>query len=312
MIKKTNKWWPALLIIIAAMMWGIDGSVLRPALYSLQAKVVVFTEHAIAFTIMLILIIITLITNKKSSWLQKDIKSIKKLSFKRWLSVGWVAFFGGMIGTIAITKALFYVGFVPLSVPILLQKLQPIFAILLARIVLKEKPKKKFYFWAFLALIGSYFVTFGLNKPFISFENKTLMAAILGLIAAFSWGSSTVFGKNILKSLSFRAATFLRFGVTSILVFLLLILTSSLSGLSNIQPTHIMILIIIALTTGGLAIFIYYKGLQKVKASSATIYELAFPITVLILDYLLHGKILSIHQFIGATLIIISFIKITK
>ena len=57
-MKKIDKWWPALLIIIAAMMWGIDGSVLRPALYTLLAKVVVFVEHIIAFAVMVIILVI--------------------------------------------------------------------------------------------------------------------------------------------------------------------------------------------------------------------------------------------------------------
>jgi drug/metabolite transporter (DMT)-like permease len=305
--------WPALLIILAAMMWGIDGSILRPSLYSLQAKVVVFAEHTIAFGIMIALLIITLLLNKsKPNWLKKDIQSIKKLKIKHWIIVGWVALFGGMIGTIAITKALFYVGFVPLSVPIMIQKIQPVFAIILAYIVLKEKPKKEFYFWATIAIIGSYLVTFGFDKPFISLENKTMIAALLGLVAAFSWGSSTVFGKSALKHLSYRVTTFLRFGLTSILVLILLLTTNSLNAIKEIQYNQLLILIIIALTTGCLSIFIYYKGLEKTKASSATIYELAFPISVIIIDYIINQNILSIPQFIGAGLIIISIIKITK
>jgi drug/metabolite transporter (DMT)-like permease len=303
--------WPALLIIIAAMLWGIDGSILRPSLYSLQAKVVVFAEHTIALGIMITLALIIFLL-KKPSWLKKDIESIKKLKIKNWLTLGWIALFGGMIGTIAITKALFYVGFVPLSVPIMIQKIQPVFAILLACIVLKEKPKKKFYLWATIAIIGSYLVTFGLNKPFISFENKTMIAALLGLVAAFSWGSSTVFGKSALKNVSYRVTTFLRFGLTSILILILLIATSSLNGIKEIQPNQLLILLIIALTTGCLSIFLYYKGLEKTKASSATIYELAFPISVIIIDYIINKNILSIPQFVGAGLIILAIIKITR
>jgi drug/metabolite transporter (DMT)-like permease len=305
---------PALLIVVAAMMWGIDGSILRPSLYSLSAKVVVFAEHMIAFGIMVALIRVMILLNKskKPSWLKKDIESIKKLKIKNWLTLGWIALFGGMIGTIAITKALFYVGFIPLSVPIMIQKIQPIFAIILALIVLKEKPKKDFYIWAMVAIIGSYLVTFGLNKPFISFENKTMIAALLGLVAAFSWGSSTVFGKSALKNLSYRVTTFLRFGLTSFLILILLLTTSSLKGIKEIQLNQLIILIIIALTTGCLSIFLYYKGLEKTKASSATIYELAFPISVIILDYIINKNILSIPQFIGAGLIIIAIIKITR
>ena len=311
-MNKTTKWWPALLIIIAAMMWGIDGSVLRPALYTLLAKVVVFAEHIIAFAVMVIILIIILNKRKIPDWLKEDFKSIKNLSIKGWYAVAWIAFFGGMIGTIAIVKALFYVNFIPLSIPILVQKLQPIFGILLAIILLKEKPRKSFYFWAVIALLGSYFVTFGFAKPVLSFENKALMAALLGLVAAFSWGSSTVFGKAALKGLTYRAATFLRFGITSLFIFILILATGSLSGLTAITTNQFLILLLIAFTSGGTAMFIYYKGLQKIKASSSTLLELAFPVTVVALDYIIRGSIMSIPQFFGAALIVIAIITITR
>jgi len=306
--------WPALLIIIAAILWGIDGSVLTPSLYSLLVKAVVFLEHIIPTIIMLGIVIIIIIFNRSKIpiWLKKDISGIKKLTLKNWFVVGWIALFGGMIGTMAITKALFYVGFIPLSVPILIQKLQPVFGILLAYFVLKEKPKKNFYIWAIIALLGSYLVTFGFNKPIISLENKAMIAAILGLVAAFAWGSSTVFSKAALNKLTYRAATFLRFSVTALFVFILLASTNSVGAIFSISLKQFMILLLIAFTTGGTAIFLYYKGLQHVKASQSIIYELAFPVTVIILDFVLHGKIMSIPQFIGAAIIIFAIIKITK
>jgi drug/metabolite transporter (DMT)-like permease len=310
-MKKINNIFPALLIIAAATLWGIDGSVLRPALYHLSVPCVVFAEHFIVFTILFASLIFLCLTTKPK-FLKNDIKQIKNLKPKDWFSVFWISFFGGMIGTLAITKALFYVHFVPLSIPILLQKLQPLFGIVFALIVLKEKPKKKFYLWFIIAVIGSYLITFGFNKPIISIDNKTFVAAVLGLIAAFSWGTSTVFGKKALKKLSYRSATFLRFGLTSLMILILITFTKSFKEFTKFYINHFLVLIIIAFTSGGLAIFIYYKGLKKIKASKTVIYELAFPITVIVLDYLLHDKILSIPQFIGGGLILLSMIKITK
>ncbi|GIS56532.1 MAG: hypothetical protein CM1200mP1_04700 [Candidatus Neomarinimicrobiota bacterium] len=34
-------------------------------------------------------------------------------------------------------------------------------------------------------------------------DDKTIIAALLALLAAFSWGSSTVLGKHALKQISF-------------------------------------------------------------------------------------------------------------
>ena len=83
-----------------------------------------------------------------------------------------VALFGGCLGTLSIVKALFLVNFKHLTVVTLLQKLQPIFAIILARLLLKEKLKRAYLFWGFLALLGGYLLTFEFHLPeFVSSDN---------------------------------------------------------------------------------------------------------------------------------------------
>ena len=141
-----------LFVILGASLWGIDGVLLRPSLYSLPVILVVFIESA------LVTIILTPFFINKF----KDLKSLK---IKDWIAFGGVAFFGGALGTMAITKALFYVNFVNLSIVILIQKLQPVFAILLAALFLRERPPRQFFAWAGLAIVGAYFMTFGLNLP---------------------------------------------------------------------------------------------------------------------------------------------------
>ena len=73
---------------------------------------------------------------------KEEIKNIKKLQKNDLFFFFCVALFGGCLGTLSIVKALFLVNFKHLTVVTLLQKLQPIFAIILARLLLKEKLKK--------------------------------------------------------------------------------------------------------------------------------------------------------------------------
>lgn len=287
----------ALFIMLAAAMWGADGILLRPNLYHLDVPVVVFLEHFLAFILM-------------SGFLIYEFKELKKLNKSDWLSFFWIALFGGAIGTMAITKALFYVNFEHLSVIIILQKLQPLFAIILSIIILKEKPQKKFYIYALFAIIGSYLITFGFTTPVIT-GNKLFIASLLSLLAAFSWGSATVFGKKVVTKINFRVATYIRFGLTSIIMFIIITVLNRFSNFNDIGKAELTTILIIIFTSGGLAIFIYYYGLRWIMASKATIYELAFPITAVLLDYFIHNNTLSIGQWIGTIIIIISMIKIT-
>ena len=289
----------ALAVMFAAFLWGVDGVVLQPKLYTLDVVNVVFLEHALAFVFMLPLLIY-------------EIRELKKLNSKDWLAFAWIALFGGAIGTMAITQALFLVNFIPLSVPILIQKLQPLFAIVLALILLKEKPTKRFYAYAALALLGSYLITFGFEAPVISLENKTLFAALLGLVAAFAFGTSTTVGRYAVEKVNYRVSTYLRFGLTAMIMLALVLVLGKTGGFAAVTAFQWQILFLIVFTTGGLAIIIYYYGLRMVPAAKATFYELAFPVTAITLDYLINGKLLSAGQFTGAAILVWAVYKINR
>jgi drug/metabolite transporter (DMT)-like permease len=123
-----------LAIILAAFLWSLDGVFIRPKFYELPAGLVVFLEHLLGWLVL-------------SPFIYKYWPKIKKLNKKEWLALGWVAFFGGVLGTLFITKAFFaaVLGQITFATVILLQKLQPIFALILARIVLGEKLTHRLY-----------------------------------------------------------------------------------------------------------------------------------------------------------------------
>ena len=286
------------LVTIAASLWAVDGIVLRPSLYGLPVPLVVLVESTI------IAILLT-------PYFIKNFVLLKNLKKKDWYAFIGVALLGGAIGTMAITKALFYVNFVNLSVVILLQKLQPVFAISLATILLKEKLPKEFFLWAGLAIAGAYFMTFGTTLPNFSTGDKTTIAALFALLAAFSFSSSTVLSKRALRNVDYEMATYLRFLFSSIIMFVIASTTGDILSITDITTKQIIIFLIIAFTTGGAAIFMYYYGLKRISASVASICELAFPLTAVLLEYFVHGNILSIVQWIGAAMLLFSIIKVS-
>ncbi len=289
----------AFLVAFAAALWGMDGIVLTPKLYNLDVWFVVFVLHMIPFAIM-------------NLFFFKRYKYLKTLNKAELISLFLVAVFGGAIGTWAIVKALFLVNFKSLSIVVLLQKLQPVFAIALAHILLKEKLKKGFILWGSIALIAGYFLTFGLQLPEIEKNKNTILAASYAVLAAFSFGASTVFSKKILHKLDFITATFYRYATTTLVMFIIVLFTGHLFDFNQMTPHNWIIVGIISLTSGSVAIFIYYFGLKKIKAMLATIMELFFPITAILLDYFVNGHILSPVQWISAGVMIYAIIKINQ
>lgn len=285
-------------IIFAAILWGFDGVVLTPRLFNLNVGFVVFMLHFIPFVLM-------------NFVLFKEYKHLKQFSFEDILIFFLIAFFGGALGTLAIVKALFLVHFQHLSVVVLLQKLQPIFAITLSAIFLKERIGKNFYFWALMAIVSSYFLTFGFSTPHFSKDPNLIKAAIWAVIAAFSFGSATVLGKKALMKYSFYTTNFFRFALTSLIMFIYVLITNKFSEFSNITPMNWFLFILIAFTTGSGAIFLYYFGLNKVKAIVSTICELFFPISAVFFDYIINHKSLNTIQIISALIMIVAVVEIS-
>ncbi|MDA3943528.1 MAG: DMT family transporter [Bacteroidetes bacterium] len=284
-------------IAISAVLWGVDGVVLTPQLYNLDVGYVVFILHAFPFLLMHL-------------FFARQYRFIKKMPRQDVITFLLISILGGSIGTLAIVKALFLLNFNHLSVVVLLQKLQPVFAILLARTLLGEQLKQRFVLWASLAIFAGYFLTFGWAFPDFNADKNTIYAALLALLAAFSFGSSTVLSKKILGNYSFITSTFYRYGFTTLIMLLYMVVFGNFGQFQQTTPTNWLFIIIIGLTTGSGAIFLYYYGLRKVKAIMATISELMFPLSAVIFDYLINGSVLSLVQWIAAALMLFSIFRL--
>src|SRR6185503_5519780 len=215
-----NTYTGPVLIIVAALLWAFDG-LIRQHLYSLPPITIIFFEHLIGLIIL-------------SPFVFKYVLQTR-LSTKEWRLVVLIAVLSGLFGTLWFTTALGKVGFITVSVVFLLQKLQPIFAIITAKIFLKEELDRRYIKWAFLAVIAAYFVTFPKGVVNLETGGETVIAALYALGAAFAWGSSTTFSKMLLGKVDFKTSTFYRFLVT--IIFALPILFIFGHGASLTQPT---------------------------------------------------------------------------
>jgi drug/metabolite transporter (DMT)-like permease len=288
----------AAFICFSAALWGLDGVVLTPRLASLQVPFVVFLLHAVPFALM-------------QPFLWRSYGRLRSMPTRGWLALALVAFTGGMLGTLAIVKALFLVDFNQLSVVVLLQKLQPIFALALAAVLLGERVSARFLAAAVVALGGAYLLTFGMSAPDTTSDGVPLEAALFAIVAAAAFGSATVLGKMLLASLDFKDATFARYGMTSVMALLYLVVSGIGLPFVGVTGANWVIILIISVTTGSGAIFLYYYGLTRVRASVATICELCLPLSAVLLDYLVNDSVLGPWQWFGAALLVGSILRIS-
>jgi drug/metabolite transporter (DMT)-like permease len=294
-----NSYTGPILIIIAALLWAFDG-LIRQHLYTLPPITIIFFEHLIGLVVL-------------SPFVFKYVRKTQ-LTKREWWLIVLVAILSGLLGTLWFTTALGKVHFISISVVFLLQKLQPIFAISTATIFLKEKFDNRYIKWALLAVISAYFVTFANGYVNFATGEGTIVAALYALGAAFAWGSSTTFSKMLLGKVDFKVSTFYRFLVTVLVALPILFLFGHGSGgvIALPSTTQFSLLLLIAISTGMVALLIYYKGLAKTPVHISTILELTFPFIAILLDMIVNHTMLSMSQWIASLVLVFSIYQIAK
>ncbi|MDQ5954901.1 MAG: hypothetical protein QG583_829 [Patescibacteria group bacterium] len=286
-----------ILIIVAALLWAFDG-VIRRNLYSLPPITIIFFEHLLGLIIL-------------SPFLFKYIFKVR-FTKKEWILLLVISVLSGLLGTLWFTTALLKVHFISFSVVFLLQKLQPIFAITSASIFLKEKLDKRYILWAVLALVSAYFVTFKNGVVNLETGEGTIIAAVYALGAAFAWGTSTTFSKMLLGTVRAEVSTFFRFLFTVLLALPLIFIFKLGSSVTAPTIPQFGLFALIAVSTGMVALLIYYKGLSKTSVHVATILELTFPFIAIFIDRVLYKTVLSPSQWTAAFLLVFAIYKIAK
>ena len=178
--------------------------------------------------------------------------------------------------------------------PVVLQKVQPVVAVLAAMVVLGERPRSRYSLYFATAIAGTWLM--GVPHPFHpQAHGLTTMAYALG--AAVLWALGTVFGRYLARDMRFEHVTTLRFAF-------------GLAGCRHraARPRRPRVLARGTTRSGsrysrsspGLAaMFIYYYGLRWTPAVLATIAELAYPVAAILIGYFKFGQTLTGWQWVG-------------
>lgn len=288
---KTGPW----LVFIAALLWAVDAPFRKFLTADLSSTTIVLMEH---ITIAVLVFV----------FLSRYLKELRNLGTKDWLAVIFIGLGGSALATVFFTQSFHYVN--P-SVSILLQKTQPFVAILLAVLLLREKLSKNFWIWAMVAIFGAYLISFPeLRVTGFSLAGGTL-GVLFALLASFFWGGSTVFGRYVLRKISFQAMTAIRFLSALVFLAVLEVYYGRFGELRAASGKDWLYVFIIAILAGFISLFIYYRGLRATPASVATIAELAFPFAAVIVNWIFLDATLSLGQIAGGLILLLAVTRLS-
>jgi drug/metabolite transporter, DME family len=265
------------LVSIAATMWGLDGLIRKHALLSTSATTIVFGEHVILVALTLPLLVPALLALWRAGW--------------RYLLAGVLIGAGASaIATILFTDAIFHGDFITVVV---LQKAQPLVAVVGAWLVLGEQPRRGFAWFLLPALAGIWLLA--LKHPLAPHaQGLRPIAETLG--AAGLWGLGTVFGRYLGRKLAFEHVTTVRFafGLVASACALPIMGAAAYAG-----ANRSLWIALLAIVTGFLALGLYYYGLRRTPAMIAALGELAFPVTATLVGIYVYNDHLRWTQWLG-------------
>lgn len=269
------------LVAAAAALWGTDALLRQPLTEGLAAVTIVAVEH-------MILVLVTLPA------LPAALREARRLTTAQRLAL-LVIGAGASAGATALFTAAFAYGD-PVT-PLVLQKLQPLIVIAAALVLLQERPGRRYPLCLALALAGAWLISF--PNP-LAATASAAEPALLAAGAATLWAAGTVLGRWLSRSLTYRSLTVLRFAV-GLPASLVLV---AMAGAAFVPPaSDLPALTLLALVPGLLAILLYYRGLSRTPASQATIAELAFPVTALLIGVALLGARPTLTQVLGVAMV---------
>jgi drug/metabolite transporter (DMT)-like permease len=214
-----------------------------------------------------------------------------------WISLIVIGVGASAVATMLFTAAFSYGDF---TTPLLLQKLQPLVVLAAAAFILRERLMPRYWRYFAAAVGGAYLITFA--DPF-SVSVSQAAPALLALGAAALWGLGTVLGRRETQVLDFGSLTAARFAIGLPAALVITLLRGEMPSATSVTGSEVGALFLLSLVPGLIAMMVYYRGLGGTPASSATLAELAFPLTAIVIGVLVFDAAPTWTQWTGIALV---------
>lgn len=275
------------MVALGAAMWGTDPVLRQGLALHMAAPAIVAVEQALPTLLLAPL-----------AW-----RGLRR-AFAAFDWRDWAALLVLGCGSSALATLLFTMAFTygrP-DTPVLLQQVQPLFAVAGARLLLGERLQRRYGLYLLGGLVGSYLVAFAHPSALGGVDGWA--PALLAVSAAALWGLGTVLGRRLGAKLPFGELTALRLSGGLVAALIALGVTGDGSAYLHLNAKDVLALVLLALVPGLLSLLVYYRGLRGTPAAAATLGELTFPLTALVLDYLAFGTTLSGTQWLGLAVLV--------
>jgi RarD protein len=176
----------------------------------------------------------------------------------------------------------------------------PIFVMILAPFILKEKMTRFKVGSIIAAIIGIFFIVGIDNGDHISQHH--VMGVFFGLLAA-AFYASVMFINKFIRNLSDQETTIGQLAMASIVILPYVFVTEGLN-VKNLDIQSLLFILIVGILHTGFAYMLYFSALKQLDGQRIALYSYIDPIFAIVLSALLLNETFTFIQAVGGTLIL--------
>lgn len=284
------------LVAMGATLFGMEGLLRRPLLDTMSVTSIVFAEY-----LLLALFALPVVLSQRHQ--------LARLNARTWSLLALIGVGASGLAALLFTRALETGNPTTAS---LLQNMQPLFVVLLAMLLLKERLSRLYWPCLAISCIGAYLLSFGAQNTFATLGRSDLIAAAFALSAAALWAGGTVLARLVLSDLSYVTLTAVRILFALAFLIVLAIAQGATSEAFSGLAAHPLRIGAAALVPGLLGILLFYRGLRGTKASYAVLAEFMYPAAALVGNWLVLGTLITPLQAAGCLLLVATIVALSR
>ncbi len=292
MIKSTAAWLTICLITVA---WA-SSLILAKIAFLEGLTPIIFV--ALRYTIACPFLIVAVYMSRRRSRLRGDIRS------------NWrIILLAGLTGPF-LSQVLQYIGLsmTTASETILLLNISPVFAVLMAAPVLKEKITSEKIGGLFLAAIGAGLIVLGGTPLNDAFDPLHLLGNAIVIVSTFLFAVNGIAGKMAVKSVDAVSLTLYSTLFAVPFIWLSATFTEDITVILQLSMSVWAIILWVGVVNTALAFILYYNAMNHIEASRIQIALNLITVWGVLMAFLVLGEPLFALQLVGGALTIIGVI----
>ena len=183
------------------------------------------------------------------------------------------------------------------SIATLCYYMAPVIVILLSPIFLKERLTLIKFFCIIAAIVGTVFISNANGN-----DKTSLLGVIFGLSAAVLYALIIIMNKKI-SNVDPLCKTAVQLTSASIILLPYVLIVDGVN-ISNFTFKTVILLLVVGIVYTGLAYFMYFGAIDKLKAQTVALLSYIDPITAIALSAFILNEKMTVFNIVGAVLIL--------